>query len=121
MFLFSNSINQNHNLFIIPYTYLVKMTTRKGGARRKTRHQMTKNYRTKGKLSLTKYFQIFKIGDRVIVKPEPCYQKGICNKRYFGKNGVISKKQGNCYELTLNVNRKEKKILSHPVHLKKVL
>jgi len=120
MFLFSNSINQNHNLFIIPLTYLLKMTTRKGGARRKTRHLMTKNYRKKGKISLTKYFQAFKIGDRVVVKPEPSYQKGFCHRRYFGKNAVVSKKQGSCYELTLNINRKPKKLLMHPIHLKKV-
>ena len=101
--------------------YLNKMVTRKGGARRKTRHLLTKNYRNKGKMSLKAYFRQFETGERVIIKPEPAHQNGSCHRRYFGKNALVSKKQGDCYEVTLNVNRKQKKLIMHPVHLKKAL
>lgn len=98
-------------------SYLNKMVTRKGGARRKTRHQLTKGYRNKGKISLKKYFHAFKSGERVVIKPESSYQKGTCHRRYFGKSALINKKQGDCYEVTLNINQKQKKLIMHPIHL----
>jgi len=95
------------------------MTQRIGGSRRKTRHQLTKGYRKKGKISLPKYFSQFEKGQKVVIKPEPSFPKNICHKRFFGKMAIINKKQGDCYEIIM-ASQNQKKLIVHPVHLAKV-
>ncbi len=89
-----------------------------GGSRRKTRHKLSKSVRTRGKISLSKYFQEFKEGDKVFLKAEPAIQKGMYYPRFHGKSGEIVKKRGNCYEIKIKDGRKSKIIISHPVHLR---
>ena len=96
------------------------MTTRIGTARRKTRQKMTKSPRKKGKFSLRKYLQEFKVGDEVILKLEPAVQKGMYFPRFHGKQGTIAAKKGNCYEVNVKDFKKEKILIVHPVHLKSV-
>jgi len=94
------------------------MVRRLDGARKRSRHKMQKSQRTKGKISITKYFQEFKEGDRAMLKAEPAVQKGIYPLKFHGKSGVIKNKKGNCYEVSVN-DGKEKTIIVHPVHLRK--
>ncbi|MCK4588922.1 MAG: 50S ribosomal protein L21e [Nanoarchaeota archaeon] len=96
------------------------MVKRKGSARRKTRQKLSKPLRRKGKISLTKYFRKFEKGQKVVIKPEPAYQKSIPHKRYFSKTAIITKKQGAYYEVALKIGNQPKKIIIHPVHLVKV-
>jgi ribosomal protein L21E len=95
------------------------MAKRIGGLRRKTRHKLSKPVRKRGKLSLSKYFQTFKLGDRVTLSAEPSVQKGMFGRRFAGKTGVIEGKSGKCYKVKIKDIGKEKVILTHPVHLKK--
>jgi len=95
------------------------MATRIGGARRKTRSKMTKPRRAQGKISLTSYFKEFKPGDVVALKAEPAVQKGMYFRRFHGKTGLITKKLGTCYEVTLKDQDKTKRLIVHPVHLKR--
>jgi len=94
------------------------MAKRKGGLRRKTRDILKKHYKTKGKVSLTKYFQKFNDGDKVVLKAEPGVQKGMYYKRYHGKEGIVMGKQGNCYQVLIKDFRMDKMIIVHPIHLK---
>lgn len=96
------------------------MVTRIGGFRKNTRHKLSKNVRTRGKISLTKFFQKFVTGDKVVLKAEPAYQKGMYFPRFHGKIGTISKQVGTCYEITMKDHNKEKTLVVHPVHLKKI-
>jgi len=96
------------------------MVKRTGGSRRKTRHKLKKNVRTRGKISLTSFFQKFNSGDKVVLKAEPGYQKGMYFPRFHGKTVVISKQIGTCYEVLLNDQGKDKTLIVHPVHLKKL-
>ena len=96
------------------------MVQRTGGTRRKSRHKFRKNVRTKGKISLSKYFQSFIPGQRVCLKSEPAVQKGMYHARYHGKSGKIVKKQGNCYFVQIKDKNKIKNLLVHPIHLKKI-
>ena len=91
------------------------MTQRHGGFRAKTRHKLQKHYRNKGKVSITRFLQGFKEGDKVILKAEPAYQ----NPRFHGKSGVVTGKRGDCYTVSIHDYKKEKIIIVHPVHLKK--
>jgi len=95
------------------------MTTRIGGFRKKTRQKLKKPHGTQGKISLRKFLQEFKLKDRVYLKAEPAVQKGMFHPRFYGRAGVVTKKLGNCYEVTIKYIGKEKRLIVHPVHLVK--
>ena len=95
------------------------MVKRIGGIRRKTRYKFTKERRRKGKISVTRYFQSFKVGERVCLHVEPAVQKGMYHPRFMGKSGIVSGKRGRCYEVMIMDIHKEKKLVVHPVHLKR--
>ena len=95
------------------------MVTRIGGARKRSRHKMKKERRKKGKISMTNYFQELKKGDKVVLKAEPAYQKGMYCLRFHGKIATVGSRVGKCYEVSIK-DGKMKKLVVHPVHLKKV-
>ncbi len=93
------------------------MVKRTGTSRRKTRHTMRKHARERGKLSIKRFFQEFKTGDKVKLKAEPSYQKGLFSRRFQGKTGVVHSRQGNCYTLKIKDINREKTIIVHPIHM----
>ena len=95
------------------------MVTRIGGFRRKTRGKFKKSARNKGKISITRYFQEFKSGDKVNLIVEPAVQKGMYHPRFMGKTATILSKTGECYKVKIKDNNAEKQLIVHPVHLKK--
>ncbi len=96
-----------------------KMTKRTGGGRRKTRYKLKKNKRDRGKISIRRYLQEFKIGEGVYLKAEPAIQKGMYFRRFHGKHGKIVKKIGRCYEVSIKDFNSKKTLIVHPVHLKR--
>ncbi|MCD4666263.1 50S ribosomal protein L21e [archaeon] len=95
------------------------MVSRTGSARRKTRSKYKKNIRQKGKLSLTKYLQSFKPDEKVCLKAEPAYQKGMYFRRFHGQIGIIKRKKGACYEVLIKDGNKPKTLIVHPIHLQR--
>lgn len=95
------------------------MTTRIGTKQRKTRHKYKVNYRQKGKIPLSKYFQEFNDGDYVNLKIHPNVQKGRFFPRFHGLTGIIGNKKGKCYEVKIKDGGKQKVVLVHPIHLNK--
>ncbi|MFH1505443.1 MAG: 50S ribosomal protein L21e [archaeon] len=95
------------------------MTKRIGGARKKTRQKMKKSLHERRKIKLRNFLQEFKVGDKVVLKAEPAYQKGIYFRAFHGKTGTIAKQRGFCYEVTIKDGKKEKTTIVHPVHLRK--
>ena len=91
-----------------------------GGFRRKTRHKLKKSRREKGKISISRYMQTFKTGDKVLLHAEPAIQKGMYNPKFFGRTGIVKKRDGRCYEVLIKDFTKEKILIVHPVHLKKI-
>ena len=79
---------------------------------------MSKHFRDKGKVSVTSFLAKFKQGDKVIIKPEPAYQKGICHLRFYGHRGIVKARKGNCYIVQIKDQNKPKEVIVHPVHLK---
>ncbi len=94
------------------------MVKRIGGFRRKTKHKLKKNIRRRGKISLSKYFQTFKIGDKVLLSAEPAVQKGMYFPRYHGRIGIVKGNAGGCYQVNIKDGKKDKTLIVHPVHLK---
>ena len=106
------------------YSYSIKgdivMVKKIGTFRRKTRHKLGKKKRTKGKISVSSYFKAFEIGDKVVLKAEPAVHKGMYFPRFYGKMGRIKGKKGRCYEVLITDHKKEKTLIVHPVHLKRL-
>ncbi|MDO8741292.1 MAG: 50S ribosomal protein L21e [Candidatus Woesearchaeota archaeon] len=96
------------------------MTKRIGSSRKKTRNEFKKGARERGKISLTRFFANFKNGEKVVLLPEPAYQKGLFFPRFIGKVGTITEKIKNCYNVLIQDRGKKKVLLVHPIHLKKV-
>ena len=96
------------------------MAQRKGGFRRKTRSKLRKNAKQKGKISIRKFFQEFKEGEKVCFKAEPAYQKAMYFPRFHGRSGKVIGKEGTCYKVAFKNKGKEKTAVIHPIHLKKL-
>ncbi len=96
------------------------MVKRIGGFRRKTRSKLKKNAKEKGKISLTQYFKKLEKGDRVCLVSEPSVQKGMPFPRYHGKSGVVRGAQGSCYKVAIKDGKKEKVLVVHPIHLRRM-
>lgn len=95
------------------------MVRRLDGARKRSRYKMKKNQKTKGKISVTRFFQEFKEGEKAILKAEPAYQRGMYPLKFHGATGTITGRKGNCYELGIK-DGKAKTLVVHPVHLKRI-
>lgn len=96
------------------------MVQRTGGFRRQTRYKLQKNVREKGKVSQRSFFQKLDEGDKVKLIAEPAYQKGMYFPRYHGMVGIVKGKKGNCYNVAIKDHDKDKLLIVHPVHLKKL-
>ena len=96
------------------------MSKRIGGFRRKTRDKLKKSPRTKGKISIRRYLQEFKIGDHVNLSAESAVQKGMYLPRFHGRTAMIVGKQGNCYKVRIQDGELDKMLIVHPVHLRGV-
>ncbi len=78
-----------------------------------------KTIRTRGKLSLSKYFQELKIGDSVAVIKEPSVTSNF-PKRLQGRTGFVESKRGRALMVRIKDQAKEKTYLIEPIHLKKI-
>ncbi|MEK6904096.1 MAG: 50S ribosomal protein L21e [Nanoarchaeota archaeon] len=96
------------------------MVRRTGGFRRKTRSKLRKNYKDKGKISIRRFLQKFNEGDRVLLNAEPAYHDGMYFPRFHGSEGTITGPQGDCYKVLIRDGGKEKILIVHPVHLRRV-
>ncbi len=90
-----------------------------GGNRKKTRTIFRKKPSLRGKFSLTKYFQAFKVGEKVLLKAEPAIHGGMYFRRFNARMGIIAGRQGDCYLVSINDLGKKKTLIVHPVHLKR--
>ncbi len=78
-----------------------------------------KHVSQRGRLSLQRYFQRFKEGEKVAVARELALQPRF-PMRIQGKTGEIVGKRGKTYIVTLKDNNKRKKYLIDPIHLKRI-
>jgi large subunit ribosomal protein L21e len=78
-----------------------------------------KQIRTRGKLSLSRYFQELKQGDRVAISREPAVQSAF-PERMQGRTGIVEGKRGGAYIIAVKDQNKEKRYIIAPIHLKKM-
>ena len=86
---------------------------------RGTRQKFSKHHRVKGKISIRRFFQQFKDGERVILKVEPSYHKGRYYPRFHGKSGLVMGKSGDCFKVLIKDITKDKMVVVHPIHLQR--
>ncbi len=96
------------------------MVKRMGGMRRKTRSKLRKSPEMKGKISITRYLQVLKTGDQVLLKIEPSVHKGMFYPRFHGKTGIIVDARGKCYDVEIQDGKKRKILVVHPVHMRRI-
>lgn len=95
------------------------MVKRIGTSQRKTRHKFTRHYRTRGKISISQYFQQLNPGDKVNLKINSIMQTGRFSPRFHGLTGTVIGRQGFCYQVEVVDGHKAKRIFVHPLHLVK--
>ena len=78
-----------------------------------------KNIRTRGKISLCKFFQKFQTGESVSIVREVSMQP-MFPKRIQGKTGIIKEKKGRAYVVHIKDGNKAKEFIIQPIHLKKI-
>lgn len=96
------------------------MVQRKGGNRSGTRQIMRKKQGTHGKFSLRRYLQILSAGEKVALVAESSIHKGLYFKRFHGRVATVKGRRGFCYEVEIKDGNKEKTLIVHPVHLKRL-
>jgi len=94
------------------------MARRTGGFRRKTRSKLKRT--EKGKILIRKFIQKFEEGQKVLLSADSSIQKGMYFPRFHSKIGVVKGKKGRCYEIKIKDGNKEKMVIVHPSHLRKV-
>ena len=78
-----------------------------------------KRPREKGKISFSRYFEVFKPGDKVAVVRELSVKFGY-PKRIQGRTGKVIEKCGEAYHLELNDLNKPKRYFIKPIHLRRI-
>lgn len=96
------------------------MAMRIGGARRKTRQKFSKHHSERGKISLRRFLQDLPTGTSVALVAEPAVHSGMYFRRFHGKAGVVQRRLGTCYEVLIKDHDKEKRLIVHPVHLRRL-
>ncbi len=79
-----------------------------------------KSIRSRGKVSLTKYFQKFKEGDRVAIVKDLAVQSPGFPERMQGRTGVVLSTQGSSYVVAIKDFSREKKYIVKPIHLRRI-
>ena len=59
------------------------------GQRARTRQMFSRDFRQRGRLPLSTYLKLYRVGDLVDVKADPAIQKGMPNKVYHGRTGRV--------------------------------
>ena len=88
------------------------------GYRNRTRHLFKKHTRQKGIRPLDYLLRDFNEGDVVDIIIDPSEHKGMPHRRYHGKTGEITKKQGKAFIVSIKQGRATKQIIANKEHLR---
>ncbi len=89
------------------------------GAYRKSRHKL-RRWRKTPPVTVTRYLQRFEEGERVVIDIHPSVQEGRPHHRFNGRVGVVVGTQGSAYLVKVRDGGKEKVLISHPIHLRRL-
>jgi len=69
---------------------------------------------------MTSFFQTLNVGDRVVLMADSSYHGSLYHSRFHGRAGAVGGKQGECYKIQFKDGNKEKMLIVHPLHLRKM-
>ncbi len=78
---------------------------------------MKKRVEEKGMRPPTYLLHDYKIGDKVLIKINPTYHKGMPHSRYHGKIATVTGSRGRAYILKVRNMDKVKDIIVRPEHM----
>ena len=76
--------------------------------------------RHKKRLTINDIMKTFETGEKVVVKIQSNYHKGMPHPRYHGNTGMIKGAQGKSYIVEIKDGKKKKEIIVSPAHLKRI-
>jgi len=86
------------------------------GFRTGTRRKFKKAHRAK--FTVERYLMEFHPKQRVVIDVDPSSAKNMPHYRYKGKVGVVVRKRGQAYVISVKLGNKEKTLMLKPEHLK---
>lgn len=86
------------------------------GYRSRTRKLLRKGLRERSN-SITRILMDYNVGDRVVIKIDPSFVKGMPHRRFHGKTGIIMGKRGRAYIVKVLMGGYEKTIITRPEHI----
>ncbi|MDH5807301.1 MAG: 50S ribosomal protein L21e [Candidatus Methanomethylicaceae archaeon] len=86
------------------------------GYRNRTRKLLRKRIRERSN-PITRILMDYNIGDRVVIKIDPSFVKGMPHRRFHGKTGIIMGKRGRAYIIKVLMGGFEKTIITRPEHI----
>ena len=90
------------------------------GLRQGTRTIASRSKKERGRLFIRRAMHPYEIGDIVSIVIDGGQQKGMPHRRFQGKTGTISAKQGRAYVISVKDGNKAKIVVSRPEHLRPV-
>ena len=90
------------------------------GQRQGTRFITSRNKTERSRLNIDRIIHEYSEGDRVAIVIDGGQQKGMPNRRFQGRTGTISAKQGRAYVVSVKDGNMAKLVVSRPEHLRPV-
>ena len=96
------------------------MVTRTKGSRQGTRNILRKNKRERRRLFIGRTMHTYQEGDKVAIVLDGAQQRGMPHRRFQGRTGIISGKQGRALVVKVADGNMEKTVVSRPEHLRPI-
>ncbi len=93
---------------------------RSKGERQGTRFIASRSKSERSRLNIDRVIHEYSEGDSVAIVIDGGQQKGMPNRRFQGKTGVISGKQGVAWVVTIKDGNKTKTVVARPEHIRPV-
>jgi len=93
---------------------------RSKGERQGTRFIASRSKSERSRLNIDRVIHEYSDGDSVAIVIDGGQQKGMPNRRFQGKTGVISGKQGVAWVVTIKDGNKTKTVVARPEHIRPV-
>ncbi|MCX6804225.1 MAG: 50S ribosomal protein L21e [Candidatus Diapherotrites archaeon] len=88
------------------------------GKRSKTRYKFKKHG---AKVSVNDIMREFEIGDKVQIVVDGSYHYGLPDKNFHGLSGIVAKKRGDAYEVSVAKGNQPLTVVTTAVHIKKIV
>lgn len=87
------------------------------GYKRKSRQILRKRPRERGMQPLGRMLHKYDLKDKVVIKIDSGFHKGMPHHRYYGKVAVVTERRGRAYVVELKEGGKVRKLIVRPEHI----